>query len=1047
MFYRLLLQMLAAVAIPAIAATNTTQIDESVRNGSFELYNASNLRPNNWSIYYASSYGVTSASTPGPTNGSFYLAGTSQVSTATNQLVQMRGDQNFTIDPSLGQCFILEYDARGGITNGFNQTNSTLVPLNSANAVVGIANGPIVNIETDSWTHVRAIFYTTEMASWGDTTTLNLRIALLGRANTGQTRNGYIDNVRLYQCQTPVTPGLSYEYFQGSWSVLPAFENLTPVSVGHLKNISLAPRQSEYQYAFRFEGYIDIATTGSHTFYLRSDDGSKLYIDGTQVINNDGLHGPVEVSGTVTLTAGLHPITIDFFQLGGGALLELRYAGPGFSKQLVPDSAFFQVIPPITIPDMAYPRAPYLIPLSQAANLQSLLDQYQIVRFEIGDYRTQGPSTLQLDSSYQLYGLQGTILPELVVPAGTTEMVLSNLQATSLTFTPGIGITASNFFTRLLNTPIEVDNASLMNNLFVGTMNCKFIVDNELDGFMRYNRFIRMNVHAAYPQLVMVGNQTEGLESYGNVFCWFNFLTPGGDATWIEHQQDLTMTAIDAETWNYNGSGGNPLFHTGRMGTLRIFGAQGGNHGLVENRTGLLSSDADQIQLTDVHVETGGLTDPNITYGANNLRSSRILGHDYSVSDLSSGAFGMAAFIGGSDGVTFTDSATMTTLTTAQQAELRQIMANDGKLAWEDPLFSSIPDPAGPNWDQNLASQPDSTSYIQNLLDTQTLVQLDAGTYYISSPLQVAYGGGIIGAGMDKTVIIAKNSNIDMIMPATTTSTRQTIPFVLTDITLQGGANGILCSEPGNQYNKITLSHVTMRDMTEAGIQLNSTYAWDNNIIDHVNIVDSTNGVLQIVDPAYTGGDTATMTFMDKNFWYQCQFVNCGIALNLYAERANNLNAYYQCRFSGSTTSTAILNNNLTTLFASCLFDQNAGSPSINRAGHIFLNCTFNAGPATSLMENGNRLDGCRFNQSGGNATILGDTTTTRQTYFGNCVSSDVPLGLTGGSQLLINSSLTQSGLDLNHLFVVIQQGTATTVLADTPDPAASILTGSRLLP
>ena len=63
----------------------------------------------------------------------------------------------------------------------------------------------------------------------------------------------------------------------------------------------------------RFRGYINITTAGSYTFYTASDDGSKLYIDGVQVVDNDGLHGIVEQSGTLTLTAGMHAIEVTFF--------------------------------------------------------------------------------------------------------------------------------------------------------------------------------------------------------------------------------------------------------------------------------------------------------------------------------------------------------------------------------------------------------------------------------------------------------------------------------------------------------------------------------------------------------------------------------------------------------------------------------------------------------------------------------------------------------------------------------------------------------------
>src|SRR5690606_16193297 len=70
-------------------------------------------------------------------------------------------------------------------------------------------------------------------------------------------------------------------------------------------------------------------------------DGSKLYIDGTQIVNNDGDHGSQERSGSVTLTAGFHQIQVLFYENGGGEALEVRYQGPSISKQLIPFSILF----------------------------------------------------------------------------------------------------------------------------------------------------------------------------------------------------------------------------------------------------------------------------------------------------------------------------------------------------------------------------------------------------------------------------------------------------------------------------------------------------------------------------------------------------------------------------------------------------------------------------------------------------------------------------------------------------------------------------------
>ena len=115
------------------------------------------------------------------------------------------------------------------------------------------------------------------------------------------------------------------------FSSLPNFGALTPVTTGQIENVSLAVRERNDKFAIKFEGKIFIPTDGNYTFYTTSDDGSKLYIGGSNeanlVVNNDGLHGSQERSGSLNLTAGSHPIVITFFESTGGEKLEVRWQG------------------------------------------------------------------------------------------------------------------------------------------------------------------------------------------------------------------------------------------------------------------------------------------------------------------------------------------------------------------------------------------------------------------------------------------------------------------------------------------------------------------------------------------------------------------------------------------------------------------------------------------------------------------------------------------------------------------------------------------------
>ncbi|MDA4892186.1 DUF1080 domain-containing protein [Streptomyces sp. MS2A] len=87
-------------------------------------------------------------------------------------------------------------------------------------------------------------------------------------------------------------------------------------------------------------GYLVAPRDGTYVFRLVSDDGSRLALDGSTVIDHDGLHGAEPKDGTVELTAGAHPLRIEHFDRGGGQQLQLSWMPPGESAfTVVPTEA------------------------------------------------------------------------------------------------------------------------------------------------------------------------------------------------------------------------------------------------------------------------------------------------------------------------------------------------------------------------------------------------------------------------------------------------------------------------------------------------------------------------------------------------------------------------------------------------------------------------------------------------------------------------------------------------------------------------------------
>jgi len=80
-------------------------------------------------------------------------------------------------------------------------------------------------------------------------------------------------------------------------------------------------------FSVRFDGLLKIDTEADYMFQLTSDDGSWLWIDGVQVIDNGGIHAPTEKdSAAIHLTPGYHPIRVDMYENTDRAVVYLEYS-------------------------------------------------------------------------------------------------------------------------------------------------------------------------------------------------------------------------------------------------------------------------------------------------------------------------------------------------------------------------------------------------------------------------------------------------------------------------------------------------------------------------------------------------------------------------------------------------------------------------------------------------------------------------------------------------------------------------------------------------
>lgn len=194
---------------------------------------------------------------------------------------------------------------------------------------------------------------------------LEIRVIMRNNAND---EIYYLDNVLVQGTLDLCHQEVDFEFYDGNYSNsvnnIPTSGALAMGTVGHF-NVGTLQNQVDPgdtdDFGIRYSGYIQIDEPGNYTFYTKSDDGSRLYINDAPVVNNDGDHGDqLEQSGTISLTAGLHDIRVLYYERAGSENLEVRYSSLSVGKRLIPFNKLYSDCTPFSgdvdgdgIPDAA----------------------------------------------------------------------------------------------------------------------------------------------------------------------------------------------------------------------------------------------------------------------------------------------------------------------------------------------------------------------------------------------------------------------------------------------------------------------------------------------------------------------------------------------------------------------------------------------------------------------------------------------------------------------------------------------------------------------
>lgn len=116
---------------------------------------------------------------------------------------------------------------------------------------------------------------------------------------------------------------------------LPDFDStaVIPISSGQSKTFTTSKLVitdvPDVNYALTLSNTLYIDKAGIYQFHLSSDDGSKLFMNGVQVIDNGSQHPLQTKSARVELGVGSYDLVIHYFQASGGKGLQLEWNADG----------------------------------------------------------------------------------------------------------------------------------------------------------------------------------------------------------------------------------------------------------------------------------------------------------------------------------------------------------------------------------------------------------------------------------------------------------------------------------------------------------------------------------------------------------------------------------------------------------------------------------------------------------------------------------------------------------------------------------------------
>lgn len=140
----------------------------------------------------------------------------------------------------------------------------------------------------------------------------------------------------------PTENGLKYTYCEGNFL---STDDIRKIGKNHqsgvMPNFDITKAAAKDHFAYIFEGYVNITESDVYIFYINSDDGAKLYIDGELLLDNDGSHGTDRKGAKIGLEKGFHEIRVDYFDDYAEEELRVRMTSTNIPLGKIDDKNLF----------------------------------------------------------------------------------------------------------------------------------------------------------------------------------------------------------------------------------------------------------------------------------------------------------------------------------------------------------------------------------------------------------------------------------------------------------------------------------------------------------------------------------------------------------------------------------------------------------------------------------------------------------------------------------------------------------------------------------